>query len=95
MSQIEAKFVATDTTFRVKGYEKIEYELLFKEGVFNPQTRDELLKAAVYKLMGTCYLVNDSDQEASAKALAKHRRICAEYPDAELRTQVCIINNDK
>jgi demethyl-4-deoxygadusol synthase len=34
MSQIEAKFVATDTAFRVEGYEKIEYDLLFVEGVF-------------------------------------------------------------
>ena len=28
MSKIKAKFVATDTAFRVEGYERIEYDLL-------------------------------------------------------------------
>jgi demethyl-4-deoxygadusol synthase len=58
MSQIEAKFVATDTTFRVEGYEKIEYDLLFVEGVFDPKNRE---LADSYKKFGRCLMVVDAN----------------------------------
>lgn len=33
MSNIQAKFTATDTAFHVEGYEKIEFSLLYVNGV--------------------------------------------------------------
>ncbi len=58
MSQIEAKFVATDTTFRVEGYEKIEYDLLFVEGVFNIKNSE---LADNYQKFGRCLMVIDAN----------------------------------
>ncbi len=58
MSQIEAKFVATDTTFRVEGYEKIEYDLLFVEGVFDTKNREI---ADSYEKFGRCLMVVDAN----------------------------------
>ena len=34
MSAIEAHVTATDRAFHVEGYEKIEYDLLYVDGVF-------------------------------------------------------------
>lgn len=58
MSQIEAKFVATDKIFRVKGYEKIEYELLFVEGVFKTKNSEI---AENYRKFGRCLMVIDAN----------------------------------
>lgn len=37
MSNIQAKFTATDTAFHVEGYEKIEFSLLYVNGVFKAE----------------------------------------------------------
>ncbi len=58
MSQIEATFVATDTAFRVEGYEKIEYDLLFVEGVFDPKNRE---LADSYEKFGRCLMIVDAN----------------------------------
>jgi demethyl-4-deoxygadusol synthase len=58
MSQIKAKFVANDTAFRVEGYEKIEYDLLFVEGVFKQENRQ---LADSYEKFGRCLMVIDAN----------------------------------
>lgn len=57
MSQIEAKFVATDKLFHVEGYEKIEYDLLYVDGVFNPKNRE---LADCYQPFKRCLMVIDA-----------------------------------
>ena len=57
MSQIEAKFVATDKLFRVEGYEKIEYDLLYVDGVFSPKNRE---LANCYQPFKRCLMVIDA-----------------------------------
>ncbi|WP_036482409.1 sedoheptulose 7-phosphate cyclase [Myxosarcina sp. GI1] len=66
----------------------LDIDLLWKASESITQTRDGLLRAAVPKPIGTCYFINDLSKEELEEALAEHRRICADYPDAGLGTQV-------
>ncbi len=66
----------------------LDIDLLWKASESITQTRDGLLRAAVPKPIGTCYFVNDLEREELEEALAEHRRICADYPDGGLGTQV-------
>jgi demethyl-4-deoxygadusol synthase len=36
MSDLRATFRATETAFHVEGYEKIDFSLLYVDGVFSP-----------------------------------------------------------
>lgn len=56
MGIAQAKFSATDTAFHVEGYEKIEFNLIFVDDVFDCD-RAEL--AANYKSFGRCLAVVD------------------------------------
>jgi 3-dehydroquinate synthase len=56
MSEIQAKFTATDAAFHVEGYEKLEFNLLCVDGAFkpeNPQIADS------YRRFGRCLMVID------------------------------------
>ncbi|NJM68866.1 MAG: sedoheptulose 7-phosphate cyclase [Scytonema sp. RU_4_4] len=58
MSTIQAKFEATETAFHVEAYEKIEYSLIYVDGVFaikSPQL------AEIYKDFGRCLVVVDAN----------------------------------
>jgi 3-dehydroquinate synthase len=66
----------------------LDIDLLWKASESITQTRDGLLRAAVPQPIGTCYFINDLEREELEEALAEHRRICADYPDAGLGTQV-------
>lgn len=66
----------------------LDIDLLWKAGESITQTRDGLLRAAVPKPIGTCFFVNDLKREELEGTLAEHRRLCADYPDAGLGTQV-------
>ncbi|PLS69220.1 MAG: 3-dehydroquinate synthase [Cyanobacteria bacterium M5B4] len=56
MSNIQAKFTATDTAFHVEGYEKIEFSLLYVNGVFKAENPE---LAQCYKHFGRCLMVID------------------------------------
>jgi 3-dehydroquinate synthase len=66
----------------------LDIDLLWKASESITQTRDGLLRAAVPQPIGTCYFINDLEREELEEALAEHRRICADYPDSGLGTQV-------
>lgn len=56
MSQIQAHFEATDTAFRVEGYEKIAFDLLYVAGAFavaNPEIADD------FRPFGRCLTIID------------------------------------
>ncbi len=56
MGNIQANFIATDTAFHVEGYEKIDFSLLYVNGVFNienPQLADS------YRPFRRCLMVID------------------------------------
>lgn len=56
MSNIQANFKATETSFHVEGYEKIDFSLLYVEGAFaleNPEIADS------YHQFGRCLMVVD------------------------------------
>lgn len=51
MSKIEAKLESTESAFHVRGYEKIEYDLTYVDGIFsthNSQLVDCYLKFGRY-----------------------------------------------
>ena len=57
MSEVKARFEATEDTFHVEGYEKIEFSLVYVNGAFdikNPQVAEE------YQSFGRCLLVIDA-----------------------------------
>ncbi|ACK73334.1 3-dehydroquinate synthase [Gloeothece citriformis PCC 7424] len=58
MSNIQAKFAATDTAFHVEGYEKIEFSLLYVKGVFDLKNTEI---ADCYKKFGRCLMVVDAN----------------------------------
>ena len=58
MSEVQAKFEATETAFHVEGYEKIEFSLVYVDGVFalnNPDIATE------YQTLGRCLMVIDEN----------------------------------
>ncbi|MCF2149618.1 sedoheptulose 7-phosphate cyclase [Desmonostoc muscorum LEGE 12446] len=58
MSIVQTKLQATETTFHVEAYEKIEYDLVYVDGVFdiaNPEL------AETYKSFGRCLAVVDTN----------------------------------
>ncbi len=58
MSIVQSNFEATDTAFHVEGYEKIEFSLIYVNGVFdikNPEL------AETYKEFGRCLAVVDAN----------------------------------
>ena len=56
MSDLKASVVETQNGFHVEGYEKIEYDFTFLDGVFNP-ANDNLAKC--YERWGRCLAVMD------------------------------------
>jgi 3-dehydroquinate synthase len=66
----------------------LDIDLLWQANEAITQTRDGLLRAAAPKPIGTCFFVNDLTKDELEEALAEHRRICADYPDSGLSTQV-------
>ncbi len=51
-----ASVTATESSFRVEGYEKIEYTLRYADGVFEPATPD---LADIYRPYGRCLMIVD------------------------------------
>jgi demethyl-4-deoxygadusol synthase len=58
MSQILAKLKATETSFHVEGHEKIEYDLVYVNGVFKSKN---LELANAYQKFGRCLMVIDNN----------------------------------
>ncbi|MFQ4146583.1 sedoheptulose 7-phosphate cyclase [Chlorogloeopsis sp. ULAP02] len=58
MSIVQAKLEATESAFHVEGYEKIEYSLVYVDGVFNLQNSE---LAECYKSFGRCLAVVDAN----------------------------------
>ncbi|MFB2938812.1 sedoheptulose 7-phosphate cyclase [Aerosakkonemataceae cyanobacterium BLCC-F154] len=58
MSIVETKLEVTETAFHVAGYEKIEYSLVYVNGVFNPQNSEI---ADTYQKFGRCLAVVDAN----------------------------------
>jgi 3-dehydroquinate synthase len=58
MSQVHAQFEATDTAFHVEGYEKIEFSLIYVDGVFDIQNKQ---LAETYEKFGRCLAVVDAN----------------------------------
>ena len=56
MSNMQASVTATDTSFHVEGYEKIEYDLVYVDGVFDTANRH---LADAYAPYGRCLMVVD------------------------------------
>ncbi len=56
MSDVQATYTATDTEFRVTGYEKIEFDLLYAQGAFRPENTQI---ADSYAGFGRCLMVVD------------------------------------
>jgi demethyl-4-deoxygadusol synthase len=56
MSGIQASFTSTDNAFHVEGYEKIDFSLLYVEGVFNVANPEI---AHSYRHFGRCLMVVD------------------------------------
>ncbi|MFB2877955.1 sedoheptulose 7-phosphate cyclase [Floridanema aerugineum] len=62
MSIVETKLEVTETAFHVAGYEKIEYSLIYVNGVFNPQNSEI---ADTYQKFGRCLAVVDANVNRS------------------------------
>jgi demethyl-4-deoxygadusol synthase len=58
MSIIQAEFKANETSFHVKGYEKIEYDLVYVDGVFDIKNQE---LADTYRNFGRCLAVVDAN----------------------------------
>ncbi len=58
MSIVQAKLEATESAFHVEGYEKIEYSLIYVDGVFNIENTE---LAECYKNFGRCLAVVDAN----------------------------------
>jgi 3-dehydroquinate synthase len=58
MSEITAKFQAKPAAFHVEGYEKIEFDLLYVNGVFDPKNTEI---ADSYQQFGRCLMVIDAN----------------------------------
>ena len=58
MSEVQAKFTATETAFHVEGYEKIEFSLLCINGAFDISNREI---ADQYQKYGRCLTVIDAN----------------------------------
>ena len=56
MSNLQARVTADDRTFHVEGYEKIEYDFSFLDGVFDPKNNN---LANCYERWGRCLAVMD------------------------------------
>ena len=56
MSDLKASVVETKNGFHVEGYEKIEYDFTFLDGVFNPANNN---LAKCYERWGRCLAVMD------------------------------------
>lgn len=56
MSDLKASVVETKNGFHVEGYEKIEYDFSFLDGVFNPENKQ---LASCYEKWGRCLAVMD------------------------------------
>lgn len=58
MSNVEAKFEATETAFHVEGYEKIDFSLVYVNGAFDLKNTE---LAESYKSFGRCLAVVDAN----------------------------------
>ncbi|MBD2440374.1 sedoheptulose 7-phosphate cyclase [Nostoc sp. FACHB-110] len=58
MNQIQASFAATETAFHVQGYEKIDFSLVYVNGVFDIKNRE---LADNYAKFGRCLTVIDAN----------------------------------
>ncbi|WGV24428.1 sedoheptulose 7-phosphate cyclase [Halotia branconii] len=57
MSIVQAEFKANETSFHVKGYEKIEYDLVYVDGIFDIKNQE---LADTYRNFGRCLAVVDA-----------------------------------
>jgi demethyl-4-deoxygadusol synthase len=73
----------------------LEIDLLWEASKAITQTRDGLLRAAVPKPIGTCFFINDLEKDELEEAVAEHKRLCADYPDAGLGTEVYLNEGSK
>jgi 3-dehydroquinate synthase len=58
MSDLKASVSETSTGFHVEGYEKIEYDFTFLDGVFEPQN---VQLAKLYERWGRCLAIMDKN----------------------------------
>lgn len=58
MSIVETKLEVTDTAFHIEGYEKIDYSLVYVNGVFQPPNSEI---ADIYQKFGRCLAVVDAN----------------------------------
>jgi demethyl-4-deoxygadusol synthase len=58
MSNLQARVTASDRAFHVEGYERIEYELAYVDGVFEP---DNAVLADIYRPYGRALMVVDDN----------------------------------
>jgi 3-dehydroquinate synthetase len=58
MSKIQAGFQAKETSFHIEGYEKIEFDLLYVNGVFKTENSE---LANSYQKFGRCLMVVDAN----------------------------------
>jgi 3-dehydroquinate synthase len=58
MSDLKASVSETSTGFHVEGYEKIEYDFTFLDGVFEPQNAQ---LAKLYERWGRCLAIMDKN----------------------------------
>ncbi|BAZ51203.1 3-dehydroquinate synthase [Nostoc sp. NIES-4103] len=58
MSIVQAKLEASENTFHIEGYEKIEYDLVYVNGVFDIKNQE---LADVYRSFGRCLAVVDAN----------------------------------
>lgn len=100
MSNVQAKLSATETSFRVEGYEKIEFDFQVVNNVFNLERPD---LAASYKTLGRCLaIVDDNVYELYGAQLEEYFQhynidltvfpITIEEPDKTLETFEIIID---
>ncbi|GAA2069649.1 sedoheptulose 7-phosphate cyclase [Williamsia deligens] len=90
MSTMQASVTATDTSFHVEGYEKIEYDLVYVDGVFD--TANTHL-ADAYRPYGRCLMVVD---ESVAALYGDRYRAYFEHHGIELTVvQVAIAETAK
>lgn len=89
MSTPHATFTATPTAFHVEGYEKIDFSLLYVDGVFDPSNPEI---ADSYRELGRCLMVVDATvhglyQDEIEGYFAHHRIDLTVFPVAIKETE--------
>ncbi|MHC5824458.1 MAG: 3-dehydroquinate synthase, partial [Nostoc sp.] len=58
MTIVQTKLEVTETKFHIEAYEKIEYELVYVDGVFDIANQE---LADIYRIFGRCLAVIDTN----------------------------------